>query len=255
MCWAGTLKIWIVDMDFYCYRLASFHESLSYEPRINYDPLGFGQLLAATVALEPIYAVCVLTWKRRVDISAYLRQLPSSMWNGIVFIVTGHRNPWRTVRAPSLDFSVVPSPFLENKPRKFISADSFALSDTTNSPMRTPIVTPYHSYSPNQALSEVIHAKHHSYNATELPSLLAGASLSPDSTAYMPRPHRPLPSPRQTPETRHTRYSSGSYFPAVEVFPTFDNPSNMPPPTPYAPLSPPHRPETSSSAPYDPPWH
>ncbi|PBK91950.1 hypothetical protein ARMGADRAFT_993961 [Armillaria gallica] len=45
MCWAGTLKIWIVDMDFYYYKLlASFHESLSYEPRINYDPLGFGQV-------------------------------------------------------------------------------------------------------------------------------------------------------------------------------------------------------------------
>ncbi|KAK0458993.1 uncharacterized protein EV420DRAFT_1270113 [Desarmillaria tabescens] len=44
MCWAGTLKIWIVDMDFYYYKLlANFHESLSYEPRINYDPLGFGQ--------------------------------------------------------------------------------------------------------------------------------------------------------------------------------------------------------------------
>ncbi|SJL16023.1 uncharacterized protein ARMOST_19538 [Armillaria ostoyae] len=251
-----TLKVWIVDMDFYYYKLlASFHESLSYEPRINYDPLGFGQLLAATVALEPIYAVCVLAWKRRADIGAYLRQLPSSTWNGIVFIVTGHRSPWRTMREPSLDFFAVQNPFLESKHGKFVSADSFALSDTTNSPMHTPVVTPYQSYSPNQAPSEARHARHHSYNATESQSLLAGASPSPESTAQMPRPYRPLPSPRQTPEARHTRYSSGSYFPAVDAYPTFDNPSNMQPPTPYGPLFSPNRPETSSSAPYDPPWH
>ncbi|KAK0216647.1 hypothetical protein EDD85DRAFT_869782 [Armillaria nabsnona] len=256
MCWAGTLKIWIVDMDFYYYKLlASFHESFSYEPRINYDPLGFGQLLAATVALEPIYAVCVLTWKRRADIGAYLRQLPSSMWNGIIFIVTGHRNPWRIIREPSLDFSAVQNPFLESKHGKFVSADSFALSDTTNSPMRTPVVTPYHSYSPSQAPSEARHARHHSYNATESQSLLAGASPSPNSTAQMPRPYRPLPSPRQTPEPRHTRYSSGSYFPAVDAYPTFDNTRNMQPPTAYGTLFSPNRPETSSSMPYDPPWH
>ncbi|KAK0433115.1 hypothetical protein EV421DRAFT_2023680 [Armillaria borealis] len=146
-----------------------------------------------TFALEPIYAVCVLAWKRRADIGAYLRQLPSSMWNGIVFIVTGHKNPWRTMREPSLDFFAVQNPFLESKHGKFVSADSFALSDTRNSPMRTPVVTPYHSYSPNQAPSEARHARHHSYNATESQSLLGGASSSPDSTAQMPRPYRPLP--------------------------------------------------------------
>ncbi|KAK0220688.1 hypothetical protein IW262DRAFT_1386260 [Armillaria fumosa] len=256
MCWAGTLKIWIVDMDFYYHKLlASFHESLSYEPRINYDPLGFGQLLAATVALEPIYAVCVLTWKIRADIGTYLRQIPSSMWNGTVFIVTGHRNPWRTIRAPLLDLSAMPSPFLESKHGKFLSADSFALSNTTNSPMRTPAMIPYTSYSPNHAPSEVRHAGHHTYNPTESQSLLTGASRSPDSTAYMPRPHRPLPSPRQNHEARHTRYSSGSYFPAVDAHPTFDNPTNMQSTTPYGPLFPQNRPETSPSAPYDPPWH
>ncbi|PBK64054.1 hypothetical protein ARMSODRAFT_893519 [Armillaria solidipes] len=44
-CWAGTLKIWIVDMDYYYYKLLqSFDETLPYEPRIDYDPLGFGQV-------------------------------------------------------------------------------------------------------------------------------------------------------------------------------------------------------------------
>ncbi len=157
--------------------------------------------------------MCVLTWKRRADIGAYLRQLPSSMWNGVVLHRYGTQKPMEDYAGTIARFSAVQNPFLESKHGKFVSADSFALSDTTNSPMRTPVVTPYHSYSPNQALSEARHARHHSYNATESQSLLAGASPSPDSTAQMPRPYRPLPSPRQTPEPRHTRYRSGSYFP------------------------------------------
>ncbi|KAK0203771.1 hypothetical protein DFS33DRAFT_830386 [Desarmillaria ectypa] len=256
MCWAGTLKIWIVDMDFYYHKLlASFHESLSYEPRINYDPLGFGQLLAATVALEPIYAVCVLAWKTRADIGGYLRQFPSSIWNGIVFIVTGHRNPWKIMHEPSLDLSTVQNLFFEGKHGRFISADSFALSDTTNSSRSTPVVTPYPLCPPNQAPSDGRHAKHSSYNITEFQSLLSGASPSPDPVAQMPRPYRPLPSPRQTPEERHIRHSSGSYSPAVDAYTLLDNHSNRPLPTSYGLSFSPNGPETSSFMPYDPPWH
>ncbi|KAK0439968.1 uncharacterized protein EV420DRAFT_1733430 [Desarmillaria tabescens] len=106
MCWAGTLKIWIIDMDYYYYKLLqSFGDSLPYEPRINYDPLGFGQLLAATVAIEPIYSVCLLIWTRRVDSWNFIRCLPSEFRDGVIFIVSGRGNPWRIMHSSQQDIS------------------------------------------------------------------------------------------------------------------------------------------------------
>ncbi|PBK72971.1 hypothetical protein ARMSODRAFT_953412 [Armillaria solidipes] len=87
--WAGDIGIWFTDMqDLYDKLTHLLHRN---EPNYQYtskpedfDPLGFGQILAATVA-------------RRRDVWEAIKQHPGSVWNGIVFIVTGHQIPWEKI--------------------------------------------------------------------------------------------------------------------------------------------------------------
>ncbi|KAK0467167.1 uncharacterized protein EV420DRAFT_670250 [Desarmillaria tabescens] len=61
------------------------------KPEDDFDPLGFGQILAATIAIEPIYEVVKLTFRRRWDVWEAIKHYPGSVWSGIVFILTGHQ--------------------------------------------------------------------------------------------------------------------------------------------------------------------
>ncbi|KAK0480192.1 hypothetical protein IW261DRAFT_119487 [Armillaria novae-zelandiae] len=99
--WAGDIGIWFPDMqqlyDTLGRELHSDEPNYQYppKPKDGYDPLGFGQILAATVAIDPIYEVAMLSFERRWDVWEAIKHYPGSVWDGIVFIVTGHRNPWK----------------------------------------------------------------------------------------------------------------------------------------------------------------
>ncbi|KAK0237505.1 hypothetical protein EDD85DRAFT_830491 [Armillaria nabsnona] len=217
-CWAGTLKIWIVDMDYYYYRLLQrFDEAPPYEPRINYDPLGFGQLLAATVAIEPIYAVCLLIWTRRADLGNYIRRLPSAFRDGVVFIISGRGNPWRIMHYP-----------LEN----ISPPEKHPLKDTRVSPKNPPHRVPparestrphhvpgkSHSHSGRASSSDQTPKLYHSdkHHASGNPY----SHSSRDVAAQTPRLYHSLPiSSRQARDGRHDRHgrhNSDRYPPAVD---------------------------------------
>ncbi|KAK0236179.1 hypothetical protein EDD85DRAFT_632837 [Armillaria nabsnona] len=101
--WAGDIGIWFTDMqDLYNGLVHVLHQDepgYQYKPekKEDFDPLGFGQILAATVAIGPIYEVAMLSFHRRWDVWEAIKHYPHSVWNGIVFIVTGHRNPWKKI--------------------------------------------------------------------------------------------------------------------------------------------------------------
>ncbi|PBK75956.1 hypothetical protein ARMSODRAFT_1013363 [Armillaria solidipes] len=101
--WAGDIGIWFTDMQkLYGMLVRAIHSdepNYQYKPQgeDGFDPLGFGQILAATVAIEPIYEVAMLSFDRRWDIWEAIKHYPDSVWDGIVFIVTGHRNPWTKI--------------------------------------------------------------------------------------------------------------------------------------------------------------
>ncbi|KAK0211266.1 hypothetical protein DFS33DRAFT_1298454 [Desarmillaria ectypa] len=237
MCWAGTLKIWIVDMDFYYYKLLqSFHQSPPYEPRINYDPLGFGQLLAATVAIEPIYAVCLLIWKRRADLESYIKRLPSAFWDGIVFIVSGRGNPWRIMHAPLQDISPQEKPPLS----------------TAKGTRLPPNIHPHRAPAPSSTRHA---AQHHGRTKSYSRS---GRVSSSNAPAQTPIPYRSLPTSRHTRDGRHrhARHNSDRYLPAVDSHaPSHGGPSNAPLPTPYRPSVSSHHREKPSVTAYDPPLY
>ncbi|KAK0189063.1 hypothetical protein F5146DRAFT_694635 [Armillaria mellea] len=101
--WAGDIGVWFIDMkEFYDTLVHALHsDEPNYQytsrPEDDFDPLGFGQILAATVAIEPIYEVMKLSFNRRRDVWEAIKRYPGSVWNGFVFIVTGHRNPWKKI--------------------------------------------------------------------------------------------------------------------------------------------------------------
>ncbi|ESK84019.1 hypothetical protein Moror_11522 [Moniliophthora roreri MCA 2997] len=121
--WGSSLILWAVDTRVWYYELllaalgTNPGNSKSELPAQSFDPLGYGQLLAIAVIIEPLYAVLRLAFFRRREIGRWLfLQLPKSLWHGIVFILTGKRNPWKTIREKrllgeskdGLDFGEVP---------------------------------------------------------------------------------------------------------------------------------------------------
>ncbi|KAK0202731.1 hypothetical protein DFS33DRAFT_1385105 [Desarmillaria ectypa] len=101
--WAGDMGVWFTDMeelyDLLVHALHSDEPDYQYtvKPEEDFDPLGFGQILATTIAIQPIYEVVKLFFRRRWDVWAAIKHYPGSVWNGIVFILTGHRNPWKKI--------------------------------------------------------------------------------------------------------------------------------------------------------------
>ncbi|KAK1234414.1 hypothetical protein PQX77_002384 [Marasmius sp. AFHP31] len=99
--WGSALYIWVVDVqEFYHYAVieALVEDAPPYKPPEDFDVLGYGQLLAVGIAIEPFWAVIKMIYLQRGKVSAWLKQWPGSIWNGIVFIFTGHRNPWKRIQ-------------------------------------------------------------------------------------------------------------------------------------------------------------
>ncbi|KAF8886406.1 hypothetical protein CPB85DRAFT_1441956 [Mucidula mucida] len=100
--WAGGVGVWIPNMPKYWNDILQvLHEDSggwpAYKADAKWDSLGYGQILATTVALKPLYEVCKLTIKRRHDLWHAVAHFPCSIWNGVVFLVTGHRNAWKNI--------------------------------------------------------------------------------------------------------------------------------------------------------------
>ncbi|KAJ3794194.1 hypothetical protein GGU11DRAFT_797122 [Lentinula aff. detonsa] len=107
--WGSSLILYVTDLGEFYYDLISGIQSENgiavspYTPPPGYDPLGYGQLLAAAVAFPPLWQVLGMIWGSRRKLLAWIKGYPASLWNGIVFIFTGHRNPWEKVLARRVD--------------------------------------------------------------------------------------------------------------------------------------------------------
>jgi len=106
--WGCALMLYVPDLSKFYYELVQQLQQDSgvtvtspgpYTPPSGYDPLDFGQLLAAAVAFPPLWQLLTLIWTNRGEILKWIKGYPRSLWNGIVFIFTGHRNPWKKVLA------------------------------------------------------------------------------------------------------------------------------------------------------------
>ncbi|ESK87172.1 hypothetical protein Moror_11835 [Moniliophthora roreri MCA 2997] len=100
--WGSSLLLWAIDTnEWYHDVVAANYEpyaNVPYQPSPDFDPLGYGQLLAIAVAIEPLWAVVRLSFLRRREITRWILQFPKSLWNGIIFILTGKRNPWKIIQ-------------------------------------------------------------------------------------------------------------------------------------------------------------
>ncbi|KAF9264059.1 hypothetical protein L218DRAFT_1076633 [Marasmius fiardii PR-910] len=101
--WGSALALWAPDIKWwYCVLLSIFDPDAEIKyGKEDYEKymagLSYGQLLAVAIAIEPTWNVLKLFFFRRWDIVSWLKQWPQSIWNGIVFIFTGHRNPWKKI--------------------------------------------------------------------------------------------------------------------------------------------------------------
>ncbi|KAK7018797.1 hypothetical protein VNI00_018227 [Paramarasmius palmivorus] len=99
--WGSSLLLWAVDASKWYHEVVVTNyepwKDHVYNPPEDFDPLGYGQLLAVAVAIEPLWAVTRLTFIRRKEIKQWLLQYPKSVWHGIVFIFTGKKNPWKVI--------------------------------------------------------------------------------------------------------------------------------------------------------------
>ncbi|KAG7096108.1 hypothetical protein E1B28_006784 [Marasmius oreades] len=96
--WAGTLYIYVVDINEFFHELSDSPYTPT-DSDSDFDALGYGQLLAAAIIIQPIWGVCKLSFLKRHTILSWLKQRPQSIWNSIVFICTGDqtRNPWKEI--------------------------------------------------------------------------------------------------------------------------------------------------------------
>ncbi|KAJ8082979.1 hypothetical protein PM082_008839 [Marasmius tenuissimus] len=68
-------------------------------PAEEWDPLNYGQLLAAAVAIEPLGQVLKLTFFKRRELWHWIITRPRTVIDEVVFIITGRRNPWKRLLA------------------------------------------------------------------------------------------------------------------------------------------------------------
>ncbi|KAF9056720.1 hypothetical protein BDP27DRAFT_641154 [Rhodocollybia butyracea] len=106
--WGSALNLYTVDMSYFYYQLiVSIQEENGVAPDdikpyaapSGYQPLGYGQLLAGAVAFPPLWDVLCLIWAGRHEILAWIKRYPTTFWNAVIFLLTGHRNPWKKVLA------------------------------------------------------------------------------------------------------------------------------------------------------------
>ncbi|KAF5382242.1 hypothetical protein D9757_008960 [Collybiopsis confluens] len=112
--WSSCLVLYETHLSLFYYNMAASIQPyvigaspLKPYQSLNHDGLDFGQLLAAAVAFPPLWRVLSLMWASRRGILSWIKGYPRSTWNGIVFLFTGHRNPWEQVlndrRASNMD--------------------------------------------------------------------------------------------------------------------------------------------------------
>lgn len=95
----------------YFYQLASDSAHAMFdEPPVDFPPnpdgpddsvekiMSFGQILAGSAMLQPLYQVVRLAWLNRHNILFSFKRLPRWFWDGVVYFFTGHRNPWEEIR-------------------------------------------------------------------------------------------------------------------------------------------------------------
>ena len=93
------------------YRLSSNRAHAMFDlPPVDFPPdpegpddtvekiLSFGQILAGSAILQPLYQVLRLTLLNRRSIMASLKSLPTWFWDGVIYFFTGDLNPWEEIR-------------------------------------------------------------------------------------------------------------------------------------------------------------
>ncbi|KAL0570474.1 hypothetical protein V5O48_011489 [Marasmius crinis-equi] len=98
--WGSSLLLWVLDVRRYFYNVVvtPIKPDEPYEDSEDFDPLGYGQLLAAGIAIEPLWNVLKMAFFKRHNIFAWCKQWPQSLWRGTVFILTGRHNPWKRLQ-------------------------------------------------------------------------------------------------------------------------------------------------------------
>ncbi|KAJ8094256.1 hypothetical protein PM082_006795 [Marasmius tenuissimus] len=100
--WGALLLIFKFDTRWYYYRvlqdLGQAKEGDKPGGGEGFAVLSYGQLLAIAVAIDPVLSTLKLAYSRRRDVVALLRRCPRSVRNDVVFVVTGHQNPWKEVQ-------------------------------------------------------------------------------------------------------------------------------------------------------------
>ncbi|ESK87174.1 hypothetical protein Moror_10916, partial [Moniliophthora roreri MCA 2997] len=97
--WAGSLVIWAVDIDKFYHDtvVRLYFPEWPYEPKEDFKPLGYSQLLAAAVSVKPLWAVTRLTFTKRRSILEWIKNCPVEVWRSILFVFTGQYNPRRKI--------------------------------------------------------------------------------------------------------------------------------------------------------------
>ncbi|KAJ3817757.1 hypothetical protein F5880DRAFT_1336944 [Lentinula raphanica] len=98
--WGSSLLLDVIDIQHFYLTFIIYIQSRDgidpspYDLPTRYDPLGYGQLIAAALAFPPLWKVMWMTWGSRGKLLAWVNGYPTSLWNGTVFLFTGRRNPW-----------------------------------------------------------------------------------------------------------------------------------------------------------------
>ncbi|KAK7018800.1 hypothetical protein VNI00_018230 [Paramarasmius palmivorus] len=95
--WAGSLAVWEIDIGKYYYDMV-LNPTWTYEHPEKFNLLVYSQLLALAVAVEPLWAVAVLSFESRRSILSWLKNCPGEIWRSTVFIFMGRYNPWRKIK-------------------------------------------------------------------------------------------------------------------------------------------------------------
>ncbi|KAJ8074257.1 hypothetical protein PM082_012567 [Marasmius tenuissimus] len=97
--WANSLLIWLLDPRWYFYwvRVELTGDDSNPPEKDSFKLLGYGQLLAVGTAIEPLWLALKLAYCKRRNVVSWFKQCPRFVWDGVVFIITGHRNPWKQI--------------------------------------------------------------------------------------------------------------------------------------------------------------
>ncbi|KAF8916767.1 hypothetical protein CPB85DRAFT_251620 [Mucidula mucida] len=113
--WAGSLRLWALDMNrFYHALLVKLHGTWEEPPPSSYDAIGFGQYVVCLTGIARRFSFVSASssdyrhraaisstqtlWANRWQLVITVRHFPSYCRDGVVFLFAGRRNPWRTIQ-------------------------------------------------------------------------------------------------------------------------------------------------------------